>query len=653
MFAALIIDADAEARNAIESSLSPYGLEFTVSHEPSEAMSLARTSTPDIIFLRVELPGASGFSICNKLRRNDETKYIPLIMYASDVADDVFAQHGKLKTRADEYMRLPVGSETLLDTVRTLLPLPGKPKSPPSPSPAAVADDLIEDIDLDIVGELDPIDDDSDFDEVEFGGVEPEVDGAGAAPVVDLGEETDAAFDALTFEDDDDDDFALAPDDAIQPEELDEPDTPAPAPAKRVSEAPPASSILQVAEREPEPVIEAVDPEPVIDVAPEIDGVSVIEQVDEVSVELEAVSLEPQSSGAEARQHESSGNLSARREVLRLKSELNKRERELLTLRDELEGKERGILDAKHRNRQLQGQASEAEARALQLEEQIISAQEQAEAAIQNAETTRKREDGLKTRLEIAQKKAKELDAELSDSNKQRVALDSARSELAAQVEGFAARLQGLEDELGEARELSKAAEDERDGLASALAEQKNAAAELAEQLETLQAASAAQLAERDQQLAERDQQLAEREQQLAERDQQLLERDEQLAERSAQLDERTRQLSERDHQLLERSQQLAELEEKLSTIAEDHQSEVEFYEKRADQMREAADRATSEKQELTDALEQQRAQQAASEASEARLTQRLTELEQQLAARADAARRAQQALAVALKVLD
>ena len=80
MFAALIIDADTDARSVIEDSLSPYGLEFTSSQDPNDAMTLARTTTPDIIFLRVELPGASGFSICNKLRRNDETKYIPLIM---------------------------------------------------------------------------------------------------------------------------------------------------------------------------------------------------------------------------------------------------------------------------------------------------------------------------------------------------------------------------------------------------------------------------------------------------------------------------------------------------------------------------------------------------------------------------------------------
>ena len=86
MFSALIIDADEAANASIRSALAPFGFEFTATQDASEAMSLAKTATPDIIFLRVELPNVSGFSVCNKLRRNDDTRYIPLVMYASDVS---------------------------------------------------------------------------------------------------------------------------------------------------------------------------------------------------------------------------------------------------------------------------------------------------------------------------------------------------------------------------------------------------------------------------------------------------------------------------------------------------------------------------------------------------------------------------------------
>lgn len=123
MFAALIIDADAEAAQQIQTALLAYGFEFTITQDPSEAMNLARTATPDIIFLRVELPNVSGFSVCNKLRRNDETKYIPLVMYASGVSEDVFGQHRNLKTHADEYLKMPFPPEILVAAVQTVIPL--------------------------------------------------------------------------------------------------------------------------------------------------------------------------------------------------------------------------------------------------------------------------------------------------------------------------------------------------------------------------------------------------------------------------------------------------------------------------------------------------------------------------------------------------
>ena len=118
VFSALIIDADDAARGAIEGTLQPFGFEFANSQDAPEAMTLARTATPDIIFLRVELPSASGFSVCNKLRRNEETKYIPLVMYASDVTDDVFDQHKNLKTHADEYLKLPLDNRWFQHIVR-------------------------------------------------------------------------------------------------------------------------------------------------------------------------------------------------------------------------------------------------------------------------------------------------------------------------------------------------------------------------------------------------------------------------------------------------------------------------------------------------------------------------------------------------------
>jgi CheY-like chemotaxis protein len=119
---ALILDVDPNARTAIQQSLASFGLTFIACEDPDEALVLARTVVPNIIFVRVESPTVSGFSTCNKLRKDDKTKKIPLVLYASDVAEDVFGQHGKLKTRADEYVRIPAGADTWRGVVKKLLP---------------------------------------------------------------------------------------------------------------------------------------------------------------------------------------------------------------------------------------------------------------------------------------------------------------------------------------------------------------------------------------------------------------------------------------------------------------------------------------------------------------------------------------------------
>ena len=229
MFSALIIDADEAANASIRGALTPYGFDFTATQDASEAMSLAKTATPDIIFLRVELPNVSGFSVCNKLRRSDETKYIPLVMYASDVSTDVFDQHRNLKTHADDYLKLPFDADELVASVGGLIPLPepdptavAEPEPDPGESLEVSIDDVADDPGQSAGLEM------SEFED-EFAEMEDSSDKG-----EDIVNEMEAAFDGLLDE----------PDSALEPE--------------------PEPIVEPEPEHEPEP-----EPEPVIEAAPE------------------------------------------------------------------------------------------------------------------------------------------------------------------------------------------------------------------------------------------------------------------------------------------------------------------------------------------------------------------------------------------------
>jgi DNA-binding response OmpR family regulator len=81
----------------------------------------AAASPPDLIYLCIELPRISGFSVCNKLRKNPETETIPLIITSAEATEDVFEKHKKLKARADEYLLKPFGEDKLVPVVERLL----------------------------------------------------------------------------------------------------------------------------------------------------------------------------------------------------------------------------------------------------------------------------------------------------------------------------------------------------------------------------------------------------------------------------------------------------------------------------------------------------------------------------------------------------
>lgn len=108
MWSALIIDADPRVAIRLSTILAARPMTAAILADPGQAIPKARAAAPALIFLRVELPGVSGFTICNRLRRDESTRAIPLVLYSSDTSGELFAAHSKLKTRADAYLHVPL-----------------------------------------------------------------------------------------------------------------------------------------------------------------------------------------------------------------------------------------------------------------------------------------------------------------------------------------------------------------------------------------------------------------------------------------------------------------------------------------------------------------------------------------------------------------
>ena len=120
MAEALLIEAEELMAREVQRRLSGLGLTFRRSSSGPAGIRMAREGAT-VILIRVELPDASGFSVCNQLKRIGATRSIPIVLYTTDASTDRIERHRGSGTEADAYVQLTHGAEALLDAVRELV----------------------------------------------------------------------------------------------------------------------------------------------------------------------------------------------------------------------------------------------------------------------------------------------------------------------------------------------------------------------------------------------------------------------------------------------------------------------------------------------------------------------------------------------------
>ena len=110
----LLIDAEQPFADNLAGSLKGRGFQVKLLDDGKDGLDFAKDSRPDLIVLCVELPKMSGYSICNKLKKDNDLKGIPLIITSKEATPETFAQHKKLKTRAEDYLIKPFAEGELI-----------------------------------------------------------------------------------------------------------------------------------------------------------------------------------------------------------------------------------------------------------------------------------------------------------------------------------------------------------------------------------------------------------------------------------------------------------------------------------------------------------------------------------------------------------
>lgn len=90
----LLVEDEAEIADILKRALTDGGFDVVIGHDGEEGLKLAHTEKPDFILLDVVMPKLDGVAVLQKLREDQASKDIPVVLLSNfgfqEIADRAF-----------------------------------------------------------------------------------------------------------------------------------------------------------------------------------------------------------------------------------------------------------------------------------------------------------------------------------------------------------------------------------------------------------------------------------------------------------------------------------------------------------------------------------------------------------------------------------
>jgi CheY-like chemotaxis protein len=115
----LIVDDNLPHCELLEAYLAGEGYEIQIVNDGQEALAAVEQREPDMILLDIMMPRMSGYEVCQRLKSQDETRNIPILMVtALNESGDI---EKAVSAGCDDFLTKPVNKLELQTSVRLLL----------------------------------------------------------------------------------------------------------------------------------------------------------------------------------------------------------------------------------------------------------------------------------------------------------------------------------------------------------------------------------------------------------------------------------------------------------------------------------------------------------------------------------------------------